>query len=200
MKPRSIATQRTPEGVQNPDLALDQGESLLEEAQEAENAQTALLENVDAQYSGALVSQVEAKHDQAERIEDKLENLIDTQNSRLQQTLTQQPGFMALPSTKQRWQQQVQQQQNSLQRLQGRLETVREIKDGMGIHGPRIEELATRKLKALDPGLVGEWEDMQEAQRKHQALLRQQEQERKRQQRQTQQQGGGQALSVSLPR
>jgi hypothetical protein len=87
--------------------------------------------------------------------------------------------MLALPSTRAKWQQQMQQQQATLQRLHGRLETVREIKEGMGIHSPRIEELAARKLRAQEPELASEWADMREAQRRHEALQRKEEQEKK---------------------
>lgn len=73
----------------------------------------------------------------------------------------------------------MQQQQHTMQRLHGRLESVREIKEGMGLHGPRIDELAIRKLRAQEPELAREWDAMQEAQRLHQALQRKQEQEKK---------------------
>lgn len=117
--------------------------------------------------------------DQAGRIEDKLENLIELQASKLQQAQIQQPGMFALPGRRAKWQQQVAQQQKTMQRLQGRLETVREIKEGMGIHGTRIEELASRKLRAQEPGLASEWDELWEARRRHQALQRMQEQDKK---------------------
>jgi len=134
---------------------------------------------LESQYSAAFAAQVEAKHDQAERVEDRLENLIELQASRLQQAQSSQPGILALPGARAKWQQKMQQQQSTMQRLQGRLETVREIKEGMGIHGPRIEELATRKLRAQEPELAKDWDDLREAQRQRQALLRKQEQEKK---------------------
>ena len=154
-----------------------QTDTLLELAQEMQEEQTALLEAtpLESQYSASFAALVEEKHDQAERIEDKLENLIDLQASRLQQTQAKQPGLFALPGARAKWQQQVQQQQNTVQRLHGRLEAVREIKEGMGVHGPRIDELAIRKLRAQEPELASEWDDMQEAQRLHQALQRKQE-------------------------
>ena len=163
--------------------AETQTDTLLELAQEMQAEQTALLEAtpLESQYSASFAALVEEKHDQAERIEDKLENLIDLQVSRLQQTQARQPGLFALPGARAKWQQQVQQQQNTVQRLHGRLETVREIKEGMGVHGPRIDELAIRKLRAQEPELASEWDDMQEAQRLHQTLQRKQEQEKKHQ-------------------
>lgn len=162
-----------------------QGDGLLARAQEAQSEQAGLIEAspVASQYSSALAAQVEAKHDQAERIEDKLETLIEQQTSCLQQARLQQPGLIALPKTRQRWQQQLQQQQRTMQRLQGRLEVVREIKDGMSAHGPRIEEMATRKLRAQQPELASEWDELQEAQRLHQGLQRKQKLNQERMQR-----------------
>lgn len=156
--------------------AIAQADSLLERAQEAQAEQVPPLES---QYSAALAAQVEAKHNQAERIEDRLENLIEQQASRLQQTQASQPGLFSRPSARNKWQSQIQQQQSAMQRLHGRLEAVREIKDGMGVHGPRIEELAHRKVRAKEPELAKEWEEMRGAERLHQVLLRKQEQEKK---------------------
>lgn len=158
-----------------------QAEFLLDEAREADSGQSSLIDSapLESQYTAALATQVDAKHDQAERIEDRLENLIEIQVSRLQQVQVQQLGFLALPVTRQIWQQKLQQQQNTLQKLRGRLEAVREIKEGMGLHCPRIEELAAHKLHFKEPGMASEWADRQEAQRRHQALLRQQEQNQK---------------------
>lgn len=169
-----------PKPQSNKPAGLD-ADTLLERTQEAQAEQTALLEAspLEYQYSAAFAAQVEAKHDQAERIEDRLENLIEQQASRLQQTQSSQPGILSLPGARARWQNQVQQQQSAMQRLHGRLEAVREIKDGMGAHSPRIEELASRKLRAQEPELAKEWDEMREAQRQHQALLRKQEQDKK---------------------
>lgn len=160
-----------------------QADGLVERAQEAQAEQTAQLEAtpLESQYSAAFAVQVEAKHDQAERIEGRLEGLIERHASRMQQAQTKQPGMLALPGARAKWQQQMQQQQLVMQRLQGRLEVVREIKDGMSIHGPRIEELATRKLRAQEPELASEWDEMREAQRRHVALMRKQEQEKRQQ-------------------
>lgn len=90
--------------------------------------------------------------------------------SRVQQTLEAAPGILALPSTKARWQNLVQSQQRAIQILQSRLEGVREIKDGMGLHAPHLEELAARKLRNDEPELAREWDDVQLAQRAHHLL------------------------------
>lgn len=176
-----------------------QADGLLDRAVEAQGEQTALLEAtpLESQYSAAFAAQVEAKHDQAERIEDKLENLIEQQASRLQQAQARQPGMLALPGAWAKWQQQMQ-QQSTMQRLHGRLEAVREIKKGMGVHGPRIEELATRKLRAQEPELASDWDDMQEAQRRCQALQRKQEQEKRQAQEREQREQLGRGMRLGL--
>jgi BarA-like signal transduction histidine kinase len=188
--------------IKQPGLDAEvQADALLERAQEAQTEQTALLEAtpLESQYSAAFAAQVEAKHDQAERVEDRLENLIELQASRLQQAQSSQPGILALPGARAKWQQKMQQQQSTMQRLQGRLETVREIKEGMGIHGPRIEELASRKLRAQEPELAKDWDDMREAQRQHQALLRKQEQEKKQTLEREQREHLGRGMRLGLP-
>ena len=75
-----------------------QAEFLLDEAREADAEQSSLIDSapVESQYTAALAAQVDAKHDQTERIEDRLENLIELQASRLQQVQVQKPGFLAL--------------------------------------------------------------------------------------------------------
>ncbi|WP_033476970.1 IncP plasmid survival protein KfrC family protein [Xanthomonas phaseoli] len=160
-----------------------QADGLLEQAEGAQAEQQAALETspLASEYSAALAAQIEAKQDQAARIEDRLEGQIEQQESRLMQTEAKQPGLLALPGQRTRWQSQVQQQQALLQRLHTRLESVREIKEGMGVHAPRIEELATRKLRAEQPELAEEWDEMREAARRHQALMRKKEQERRQQ-------------------
>lgn len=202
MKPRE---QQARQGQQpNKQTELDaeaQADALVRRVQEALTEQTALLEAtpLESQYIAAFAAQVEAKYDQAERIEWRIENLIELQASRLQQTQSSQPGLLALPGTRNKWQQQIQQQQGTMLRLQGRLETVREIKEGMGIHGPRIEELATRKLRAQEPELANDWDDMLEIQRQQQALQRKQERE-KNQALEREQRGQGMRLGLSQSR
>ena len=193
-------TQAAPAGAQS---IVSEADGLYDSARELEQEQQSLLEAapVEQRYQEALTTYVQAKHEQVERIEDRLEQLIDQQQARLQRTLAGQPGLLSRSSTKAAWQSQQIYQQARLQGLHGRLEAIREIKDGMGIHAPKIEELASRKLRAKEPGLASEFDEMQEAQRRHQALLRKQEQQRRQQdQQQQQQQGRGQRLGLSQQR
>lgn len=162
------------------DSAAQSDENLLGTAQSLEGEQLAILESVPVEqaYQKALTEYVEAKHLQVERIEDRLEKLIDKQQARLQQSQANMPSFLSLPGTKRAWQIRQDQQKGRLQCLYGRLESVREIKEGMGLHSPKIEELAVRKLRGEQPELAEEWDDMQEAGRKHQLLMRQRDKER----------------------
>ena len=175
-------------------------EGLLAAAEATEAEQQAALEAapLDQTYQEALALYVQAKHDQVERIEDRLENLIDRQQARLQQTQANQPGLLSRPGAKRAWQNQQMQQQARLQSLHVRLEAVREIKEGMGLHSPKVEELATRKMRAEKPELAADWDAMREAARRHQALQRREEQERKQAQA-LERPGRSQSLGLTRP-
>ena len=177
------------------------GDGLLAAAEATEAEQQAALEAapLDQTYQEALALYVQAKHDQVERIEDRLENLIDRQQARLQQTQANQPGLLSRPGAKRAWQNQQMQQQARLQSLHVRLEAVREIKEGMGLHSPKVEELATRKMRAENPELASDWDAMREAARRHQALQRREEQERKQAQALEQRLGRSQSLGLTRP-
>jgi hypothetical protein len=167
--------------VKSTATVASEADELQRQAEDAQGEQQLILETspLKSQYGAALAAQVEAKHDQVERIESRLEDIIEQQEAKLHQIEAKQPGFLSLPSTKTSWQSQVQQQQALLQRLHNRLDGVREIKDGMGLHGPRIEELATRKLRQAEPDLAEGWDEMRAAQRAHEALMRKKDQEKR---------------------
>jgi len=172
-------------GARRASTTEQEAEGMLIATEDAQLQQAALAETspLESRYSAALAAQLEAKHEQVERIEDRLEALIDRQEAEVQRAQSQQPGLLALPGTRAKWQFQLQRQQAALQRLHDRLENIREIKDGMGVHAPKIEELSSRKLRLQEPALAGEWDEMREAARRHQALMRKQEQEQQRQRR-----------------
>lgn len=163
-----------------------ESEGLQYSAESEQTEQSAILESssVESSYLAALASNVEAKHDQVERIEGRLEGLIGQQEAKLNQIVTKRPGMLALPGVRAGWQGQVDQQQALLQRLHGRLEVVREIKEGMGLHGPRVEELALRKLRFHERGLASDWDVLRAAQRGHQELMRRKAVEQQKQSKQ----------------
>lgn len=183
---------------------VSEADALQQQAEDAHGEQQALLEAspLESQYAAALEAQVEAKHDQVERIEVRLEGVIEQQEAKLHQIEAKQPGILSMPSTRANWQCQIQQQQALLQRLHGRLEGVREIKDGMGLHGPRVEELAARKLRHAEPELAEGWDEMRAAQRAHEALMRKKDQEKriKVEREQSATVGRGQTQSLNLNR
>lgn len=128
--------------------------------------------SVDQLYQETLASYVETKLSQVGVIEDKLEALVDRQKARLQQLHSSTPGVLSMPSTRRAWQSAQSAQRARLQQLSGRLSEVRGIKDEMGLHSTKIEELATRKLRIENPDLASDWDFMRETERVRQALLR----------------------------
>jgi len=148
--------------------------------------------SVTQRYQSGLADVVEAKVEQVDRIEDRLESQIEAQETRLQSLASNRPGLLSRPGAREAWQAQQLQQQQVLQRLQGRLEAVREVRDTMGVNGSKIQELAERRFRTREPELAQSWDDMRAAQRAHEALQRKQEQDRRRQQ--------GQGLGLSLTR
>jgi hypothetical protein len=151
---------------------------LFDEAQFAERDQQALIEAspVERTYQEELVIYVQEKYNQVEHLENQLEILIERLESKLQQSQNNAPGFLSRPGTKNAWKEQQAQQQARLINLHNRLEMVREIKEGMGAHSPKIEEMATRKMRSEHPGLAADWDEMREAGRKH--LLRKSQKEK----------------------
>lgn len=146
-------------------------------------------------YENVLAVMTQIKHEQVDRVETRLEGLIDRQAAAQKQMLNQKPGVFAMFGARQKWQMAQAQTQARMYTLNTRLDTVREIKEGMGLHSPKVVEMVTQKLKKEEPGLVKDWEEMQEAQRQHQNRIRKEEQERKRVA--SQKLGRGQSLSLS---
>jgi hypothetical protein len=145
-----LATSNT----EQPESALS--DDLLVVAQGVGCEQQALVETATAKrvtYQKMLAFYIQTKHDQDEAIKDRLESLIAQQQVRLQQTQAKRPGRVTLPQSKQDWQNQQTQQQSRLQILPTRLESIRELMDNMGVHAPKIEELA--ELKSKTSGRAG---------------------------------------------
>lgn len=170
---RNIPRRNSQEGILS-----SFGDELLEYVQEIEREQHSLLESITQTYQELLAVYIEAKHDQVERLEERLEQLIDYQQCKLQQTQDNPPGLFSWPDTKKAWQTQQATQQARLQTLNARLELVHEISNEMGVYAPRIEELATRKLRAQEPDLATEWDRFNSALR-HQELQEKQQQVKK---------------------
>ncbi len=193
---RNAGIERLAEGRDQ--AAAGGGADLIDSALGLEREQQALLEAapVEQSYQEALSLYVQAKHEQVEHIEERLENLIDRQQASLAQSRSNPPGLLSRPSTRRAWQTLQAKQRARIQTLHGRLESVREVKEGMGLHSARIEELATRKLRTERPELAADWDAMRESLRRHQILVRKHEQEQK----QARERGRGQSLAFNRPK
>ena len=113
-------------------------------SERGESAQrTEVSSALEQNYQETLGSYILAKYEQADRIKDRLEHLIDRQQSRLQQRRIAQPGFLSLPATRKAWQA----EQARLNRLLARLQTVRRIKTETTSHKSSIETLAVKKMR-----------------------------------------------------
>ncbi|MFU8797089.1 MAG: Fic/DOC family protein [Gammaproteobacteria bacterium] len=130
-----------------------------------------------SQYDAALAEYIKKKQTQAERIEKKLETLIEQTTSYLNQLRSKKPSILSFSNTKIQWQQKIQQRQRTMQNFQDRLERICEIREGMGLYQSHIEALATKKLRRKEPILTKEWDNMMEMQRLHQTLMRKKERE-----------------------
>lgn len=142
--------------------------------------QQALLEAapVEQVYEQMLAIYVQAKGDQVENLEHRLEILIDKQQTALQQIQGNSPEVLSMPGARRSWWAVQAQAQSRLQTLHSRLDLVREIREEMGVHSPKIEELATRKMRIAHPELAADWDSMREATRRHQLLQKQKETQR----------------------
>lgn len=167
------------------------------EAQEA--GEIAAPAAIEEEYAGALVQAIEEKQDQASQIEDRLENMIEAQSARLQQVQAHPPGMLSTATTRAKWQAQMAQAQATIQLLQSRLETVREIRDGITVHGSKIEALAAEKVAHRDPKLADDFAELQEARRLHEIHMRQQ-QGKKQEERQSVVQEAAPSAGLSLSR
>jgi hypothetical protein len=184
---------------QRQEIGKGAAERLQHEARELNQGQQDLLESspVEQAYQETLAIYVQGKEEQVGRIEDRLEDLVEMQEARLQQMQVKHPGCLARPGARKAWQNNVSAQKARLVTLQKRLDAVRGIREEMGLHSPRIEEMATRKLRAENPQLAADWSAMRESARRQQLLEKRQEQERKKT---LERQRPGREQSLSLPK
>lgn len=140
----------------------------LANAEQIERELEALLESTSSSsltYQELLLVYIQEKNDQVDRLEDNLERLIEQQQSALQRSQLNKPGYLALPSTKQTWSTAHAKLLSRLNSLHDRLESVHTIANDTGLYTPKIEDLATRKLRAQEPELALEWDEWNAAQR-----------------------------------
>jgi hypothetical protein len=139
---------------------------LLAEAERLAREQAGMLEAapIEQTYGDTLESYVLAKQAQVMRIEERLESLILNQTAELAKSAAPKPWNVF--KTKKRWEDGQAKGRARIYALRSRLAIVRKIETGMGLFRPRIEELATRKMRAEHPALAVEWDAAREAHRK----------------------------------
>lgn len=163
------------------DSNKNEAEMLANQANSLENDQQSMLENslVEQQYEALLRDYISQKHEQVSRIEEKLGQLLQRQQFQMQKVLMTKPNMFSLPKTKRLWQGQVAQQKGAIARIEGRLTAVKDIKSSMGLHEPRIDEMAAKKLRKDNPSLCREYDFFKVMERKEKANARDKTKEKK---------------------
>ena len=109
-------------------------------------------------YQAALQTYLQANAQRIERIENRLEILVENQQSNLSELKTQEPGFLASRRAKAEWSTSVETAQDRLQTLNHRLSRVEEIKE-------QSAELAEEKMREREPAIARMWDQTRQAQR-----------------------------------
>jgi anaerobic ribonucleoside-triphosphate reductase len=123
-------------------------------------------------YNEALAQYVRAKGEQIERLEDKLEESIETGQSSLAAGANAAPRLLAGAAAHGEWEAMRQRQIQRLEHLTKRLEAVREIREGTGLYATKVEELAEEKLRREKPKLTKEHDAVLGARRQTKATDR----------------------------
>jgi len=186
--------------------AVAASDNLLHQAQSAASEQRALLENASLEQTltATLKPYVEAKHEQIERIEARLGQVIEQQQNKMKQTKANPPKHKWLSSKKTKtantdaWYTRINQQQKRLYDLEYRQSLIGKIKAGTDSRVPNINELATRKMRREHPGLAASWDAMRESVRLKQQQERQQREKQAQQKEQSQGHSQGYSLSHRL--
>lgn len=143
-------------------------------SQEAGKADGALARGVEAdqvrlrsqaevgeRYQTAIQSYLQSNTQQIVRIETRLQNLIATQQTAVRELAADRPGLFASASAKATWTADLEASRDRLQTLRGRLVRVEELKD-------QSTELAEETMRACEPELAREWDDIRQKQRSSQ--------------------------------
>ena len=117
-------------------------------------------------YQAALQTHLQANAQRIERIESRLETLVENQRSILAELKTQELGFLASRRTKAQWIDHLETAQDRLQTLNTRLSRVEEIKE-------QSVEMAEEKMREREPELARTWDQARQAERNAQEKQRQ---------------------------
>ena len=163
--------------------SLQQFEKAERDRAEEASADLRQLEVMDRTMKELRVPYVQQKHDQAMRIEKKLESRISQAQRALKQGDEHRPGVFSLPGTRRAWEAAQANRKERIHQLKKRQNTVREIRTGIGASAPRIEELANRKMRAENPKMAARQNAMRRAFRVKQVKAQQQARTERREQR-----------------
>ena len=163
--------------------SLQQFEKAERDRAEEASADLRQLEVMDRTMKELRAPYAQQKHDQAMRIEKKLESRISQAQRALKQGDEHRPGVFSLPSTRRAWEATQANRKERIHQLKKRQNTVREIRTGMGASAPRIEELANRKMRAENPKMAARQDAMRKAFRVKQVKAQQQARTERREQR-----------------
>ena len=163
--------------------SLQQFEKAERDRAEEASADLRRLEVMDRTMKELRAPYAQQKHDQAMRIEKKLESRISQAQRALKQGDEHRPGVFSLPSTRRAWEATQANRKERIHQLKKRQNTVREIRTGMSASAPRIEELAARKMRARNPKMAANWDAMRKASRVKRIKAQQQARTERREQR-----------------
>lgn len=161
---------------------LEETQKTVYDAMEAERQQNFLIEN---QYTDSLSSIINEKDEQVKRLETKLSKLITEANSQIGRLQSSKPGIFSLPVKKKEWDNKIHQQKNIVTVATQRLELVHEIRDDMGLHSSKIEDMAKKKLYYRDPHLVKKYRGVVQNENERRIAESKKKEEQKRQQEQS---------------
>ena len=146
-----------------------------QETARAESAQARAIEADQARlqsqatgerYQSALQTYLQANTQRIERIENRLETLVENQQAALDELEAHQPGFLASRRAKAEWSAEIGAAQDRLQTLNKRLSRLEEIKE-------QSAELAEEKMREQEPELAKAWDTARRAERSSQEQQRQ---------------------------
>ncbi len=123
-------------------------------------------ESAGERYQAALQTYLQANAQRIERIESRLETLIENQQSTLSELKAHEPGFLASRRAKSEWSASLETAQDRLQSLNNRLSRVEEVKE-------QSAELAEEKMRGREPELANAWDQARQAERNAQEKQRQ---------------------------
>lgn len=140
---------------------------LLQEALDLQDDREAAAELSDVRqdYDTAFEALMAHKAQQIERIESRLEDLAEDADEVVRKLAANQPGLLSLPGRRSSWSQAMEHAQARAQQIHNRLDQVREIAHGTGLHGPALEDLVRKRLRAEHPELVDAWDRHREEER-----------------------------------